>query len=75
MAKEFISDTTPEFTTAQPEPTLVRIAITSSPQGLNNTIHTLYHLGFAEVNEWSQPQPTQKVGEVISVLHRRLLLR
>lgn len=29
-----------------------------SPKGVNNTIQTLYCLGFAEVTAWSALQPT-----------------
>jgi hypothetical protein len=52
----------------------LKVLIVSSPQGVTNTIHTFYRLGYAEVSEWSKPQPTQNPGEVMSVLSRRLLI-
>ncbi len=50
----------------------LKILIISSPQGVNNTIHTFYRLGYTVVSEWSKPQPTKNPGEVISVLSRRI---
>jgi hypothetical protein len=52
----------------------LKVLIVSSPKGVTNTIHTFYRLGYAEVSEWSKPQPTQNPGEVMSVLSRRLLI-
>ena len=52
----------------------LKVLIVSSPQGVTNTIHTFYRLGYAEVSEWSKPQPTQNPGEVMSVLSRRILI-
>jgi hypothetical protein len=45
-----------------------------SPRQVNNTIHTFYRLGYAEVSEWSKPQPTQNPGEVMSILSRRICI-
>jgi hypothetical protein len=52
----------------------LKVLIVSSPQGVTNTIHTFYRLGYAEVSEWSKPQPTQNPGEVMSILSRRILI-
>ena len=36
------------------------------------TIKLLYKLNYAEPNDWSQPQPTGRHNEFISVLKRRV---
>jgi hypothetical protein len=59
---------------SEPNRDPLKILIISSPKGVINTIHTFYRLGYAEVSEWSKPQPTQNPGEVMSVLSRRLLI-
>ncbi len=81
MSEEFIADSSQTLDPETPVPTIppsdpnrhpLKILIISSPQGVNNTIHSFYRLGYAEVSEWSKPQPTQNPGEVMSVLSRRL---
>ena len=79
MTEDFIPDQTPDAETPVPantpsEPNRVplKILVISSPKVVNNTIHTFYRLGYAEVSEWSKPQPTQNPGEVMSVLSRRI---
>ena len=81
MTEDFIPDSsqtsgpeTPLPATPPSEPNRhpLKILIISSPTGVSNTIHTFYRLGYAEVSEWSKPQPTQNPGEVMSVLSRRL---
>jgi len=57
---------------SEPNQYPLKILIISSPTGVNNTIHTFYRLGYAEVSEWSKPQPTQNPGEVMSILSRRI---
>jgi len=57
-------------TDSPPERTRIKVLIVSTPKGVNNTIRTLYTLGFAEVTEWSELQPTANPGEVMSVLSR-----
>jgi len=83
MTEDFISHSsqtsdpeTPLPAIASPEPNRhpLKILIISSPTGVNNTIHTFYRLGYAEVSEWSKPQPTQNPGEVMSILSRRILI-
>ncbi|MEB3179018.1 MAG: hypothetical protein VKL59_08330 [Nostocaceae cyanobacterium] len=39
---------------------------------MNNIIHTLYRLHFAEVTEGSPLQPTKNPGEFMSILIRYL---
>jgi hypothetical protein len=84
MSEEFIPDASetpavPVSPSASPEPTSsrepVKILIIGSPKGVNNMIHTLYRLKFAEVREWSPLQPTANPGEVVSILIRQLSIR
>jgi alkanesulfonate monooxygenase SsuD/methylene tetrahydromethanopterin reductase-like flavin-dependent oxidoreductase (luciferase family) len=56
-------------------PEVVKITIIGSPQAVRATIHQLHRLGFAEVTLWSPLQPTAKLGEVISLLVRKIWLR
>jgi hypothetical protein len=83
MTEDFITDSseipdpeTPLPASQPPEPNRhpLKILIISSRTGVNNTIHTFYRLGYAEVSEWSKPQPTKNPGEVMSVLSRRILI-
>ncbi|MEQ8757422.1 MAG: hypothetical protein RID09_28380 [Coleofasciculus sp. G1-WW12-02] len=79
MTQEFIPNPTPNQQTPLPanppsEPNRVplKVLVISTPQGVSNTIHTFYRLGYAQVSEWSKPQPTQNPGEVMSILSRRI---
>jgi hypothetical protein len=83
MAEEFIPDsdqtTDPETplsanTPSEPNRVTLKILVISTPKVVNSTIHTFYRLGYAEVSEWSKPQPTQNPGEVVSILSRRVLI-
>ena len=83
MTEDFILDLdqtsdpeTPLPVTPPSEPNRhpLKVLIVSSPQGVTNTIHTFYRLGYAQVSEWSKPQPTQNPSEVMSVLSRRILI-
>ncbi|PHJ56140.1 hypothetical protein VF14_28195 [Nostoc linckia z18] len=51
----------------------VKVVIYGSKRGVNNTILTLYKLGFAQVNEWSPLLPSSNPGEVMSILTRHIL--
>ena len=48
----------------------LRILLIGSRKGVNNTILTLYRLGFAKVSEWSPLLPAPNPGEVMSILTR-----
>ncbi|MEQ8958503.1 MAG: hypothetical protein RLP02_11355 [Coleofasciculus sp. C2-GNP5-27] len=79
MTQEFLPNPTPNPQTPLPanppsEPNRVplKVLVISTPQGVSSTIHTLYRLGYAQVSEWSKPQPTQNPGEVMSILSRRI---
>lgn len=78
---EFIPDSSQTPNPEPPQPLIpppdpdrdpLKILIISSPNGVTSTIHTLYRLGYAQVSEWSKPQPTQNPGEVMSILKRRI---
>ena len=51
----------------------VTIIVKGSPQGVQRVVHELYRVGFAEVREWSKPQPTGRGNEVIRLLTRYIL--
>ena len=79
MTEDFIPDQTPgpetplpANTSSEPNRVPLKILVISSPKVVNSTIHNFYRLGYAEVSEWSKPQPTQNPGEVMSVLSRRV---
>jgi hypothetical protein len=81
MALDFRSNNdetpaSPANTPGEPLPDRHRLKmiLISSPEVVKNTILTLYVKGFAEVDEWSPPQPTPNPGEVISVLWRNIVL-
>jgi hypothetical protein len=47
------------------------VTVVGSPQGVRETILTLYRLGFAQVGDWSPLQRAATAGHVMSVLIRR----
>jgi hypothetical protein len=58
---------------AQAEP--VRHTLSGSLAAVQSTIKLLYKLGYATPTDWSQPQPTGRPNEFISVLKRRTVVR
>lgn len=48
----------------------VRILVCGIPEGVNQVVHHLHLLGFAEVGAWSPPLPSPISGEVIRILTR-----
>lgn len=52
----------------------VKLYIVGSLQGIASITHALHRRGFAEVNDWSHPQPLGKSGEYVTVLIRQVLL-
>jgi hypothetical protein len=57
-----------------PRHELIKIYLVGSLAGIKAVKHSLHRKNFAEVNEWSKPQPTSNPGEYISVLFRHILL-
>ena len=81
MTEDFIPDSDqttnsetpfPANTSSEPNRVPLKILVISSPKGVTSTIHNFYRLGYAQISEWSKPQPTQTPGEVMSVLSRRI---
>ncbi|MBD2613783.1 MAG: hypothetical protein RMY62_008840 [Nostoc sp. ZfuVER08] len=62
-----------DSTETTPDRESVKVVIYGSKRGVNNTILTLYKLGFAQVNEWSPLLPSSNPGEVMSILTRHIL--
>ena len=53
------------------EQEVVLLTVVGSPNGVRETILTLYRLGFAQVGDWSPPQRGANQKQVMSVLIRR----
>ncbi|MBD1871521.1 hypothetical protein H6F88_14230 [Oculatella sp. FACHB-28] len=51
-----------------PDRDRLRVLIIGSRDGVIETIHDLYHRGFAEVSAWSPLLPAPSSGEVMSIL-------
>lgn len=66
----------PRSTSTEPDPKRkpIKHLLIGAPEAVKNTIHTLYALGYARIDQWSPLQPTSNPGEVMSVLRRELLL-
>jgi hypothetical protein len=56
---------------AESEQDVVCVTVTGSPNGVRETILTLYRLGFAQVGDWSPVQRAANPKQVMSVLIRR----
>lgn len=41
---------------------IIRILVIGPAHGVERIVHELFRLGFAEVREWSKPQPTGRVN-------------
>lgn len=57
----------------QPSPE-VRHVLFGPESAVRLTISNLHRRGYAEPNDWCKPQPTGKLGEVMSVLIKRVPL-
>jgi hypothetical protein len=53
-----------------PERERLQVLVIGSRDGVVETIHNLYHRGFAEVGAWSPLLPAPDLGEVMSILTR-----
>jgi hypothetical protein len=56
-----------------PDREAVRLLVIGSRQSVTTIVQTLYHLGFAEMSEWSPFLPGPNPGEVMRILTRYLL--
>ena len=59
---------------AEPGREVIRILVIGPVHGVERIIHELYRLGFAEVREWSKPQPTGRTHEIMRVLTRYVMV-
>jgi len=53
----------------------VQVCVIGSLNGIEGIVYDLHQRNFAEVNDWSKPQPTGKSGEYIRLLRRHVLRR
>jgi hypothetical protein len=67
-----LSETNPQTIPCR-EP--LRHLLIGTPKAMISTIHYLKVVGYAEVSDWSRPQPTTNPGEVISILDRIILVQ
>ena len=56
--------------TSSPEP--LRLMAFGSPQAIAAIIKSLHKLRFAEPNDWSKPVPTERAGEMVAVLTKKI---
>ena len=76
MSQEFVpdensSDCPNSDSAAVSEQDVLLVTLVGSPQGVRETILTLYRLGFAQVGDWSPVQRAANAQQVMSVLIRR----
>ena len=83
MSQEFVSDENESVgealeedcqnsdSAAISEQDVLLVTVVGSPQGVRETILTLYRLGFAKVGDWSPLQRAANPKQVMSVLIRR----
>lgn len=55
-------------------PELLRVLAIGSPQVVEDCVMTLFRLGYARPEEWSQQLPTANPGEVMRILTKRVML-
>ena len=53
-------------------PEILRLIAIGSLESIQITIASLHHLGYAEPNDWSKPQPTGRPGEMMAILTKRI---
>ena len=68
---EALEEDRPNSDSAISEQEVVLLAVVGSPNGVRETILTLYRLGFAQVGDWSPVQRAANPKQVMSVLIRR----
>ncbi|MGP1385146.1 MAG: hypothetical protein ACTS2F_16400 [Thainema sp.] len=55
-------------------PDILRVLAIGSPQVVEDCVMTLFRLGYARPEEWSQQLPTANPGEVMRILTKRVML-
>jgi hypothetical protein len=58
----------------EPGREVIRILVIGTAHGVERIVYELYRLGFAEVREWSKPQPTGRSHEIMRVLTRYVMV-
>ena len=57
-----------------PDPTVLTVFVIGTKTNIHDYILTQYHLGYAEVGDWSPPQPVPNCpGTFMSLLHRTIM--
>jgi len=77
MAEEFLADVldgekSDAVQPVQGDREAVKIMVIGSQWAVTTIIHTLYHLGFAQVSEWSKLQIEPVTGKFMTILTRHL---
>ena len=57
-----------------PSPEVLRLLAIGSLGVVNSCVLTLYRLGYARPEDWSQPLPTVNPDEVMRILTKRVML-
>ena len=57
-----------------PSPDVLRVLAIGSPPVVEDCVMTLFRLGYARPEEWSQQLPTANPGEVMRILTKRVML-
>jgi len=78
MSQDFVSDDDKLKPTVSPQNSdemppnreQLKHLLIGSPKGIRSTIHNLQVRGYAETTQWSPLMPTEKPGEVMSMLIR-----
>lgn len=70
------ASTPPSTPQAQGEPRRekVRLLIFGSPDAVQLEISLMHVRGYAEPNDWSDPLPTERPGEIMRILTRTVLM-
>jgi hypothetical protein len=65
------SDAAPQGLPQRRPQAKVRLILMGTPEDVSSVIYDLYQRGFAEVGDWSPPQPIPHTDEIIRVQIRR----
>ncbi|MBO3457357.1 hypothetical protein G7B40_030395 [Aetokthonos hydrillicola Thurmond2011] len=74
MTENLLDIEEPAFSDDEKNRETIKHLLVGSPKAVTNTIHALFMLGYADPTAWSQPIPTNKPGEVVSILIRSILV-
>ncbi|MEO0377880.1 MAG: hypothetical protein AAF329_25450 [Cyanobacteria bacterium P01_A01_bin.17] len=57
----------------RPSPDILRVLAIGNSQVVQSCVLTLYRLGYARPEEWSQPLPTVNPGKVMRIRTKRIM--